>query len=201
MHTHLVDQQILTRNGGEPYDYERGPKDVIYTGESEEVELIMKFGPNRGRYMIHCHNLPHEDHDMMVQFSVGIGPDEVDPHDPVGADPAKRDGDGDDGRSPDAWPPGCCGVRGTTTPAGSGSSGSGSGLRLWLYGRRSSSSGRPGGPPKKRKKPKKKPGKKGHDDKGHKGKGHDDNGHKHKGHKGKGPNKGKPRPPRGPRHA
>ena len=21
--------------------------------------------------MVHCHNLPHEDHDMMVQFSVG----------------------------------------------------------------------------------------------------------------------------------
>ncbi len=24
-----------------------------------------------GRYMVHCHNLPHEDHDMMVQFAVG----------------------------------------------------------------------------------------------------------------------------------
>ena len=24
-----------------------------------------------GRYMIHCHNLPHEDHDMMTQFRVG----------------------------------------------------------------------------------------------------------------------------------
>jgi hypothetical protein len=22
----------------------------------------MKFGPHRGRYMIHCHNLVHEDH-------------------------------------------------------------------------------------------------------------------------------------------
>ena len=24
-----------------------------------------------GRWMTHCHNLPHEDHDMMGQFSVG----------------------------------------------------------------------------------------------------------------------------------
>lgn len=24
-----------------------------------------------GRYMIHCHNLSHEDHDMMIQFAVG----------------------------------------------------------------------------------------------------------------------------------
>ncbi|MDP9693816.1 UNVERIFIED_ORG: hypothetical protein J2X79_001368 [Arthrobacter globiformis] len=24
-----------------------------------------------GRYMVHCHNLVHEDHDMMIQFAVG----------------------------------------------------------------------------------------------------------------------------------
>jgi hypothetical protein len=28
-----------------------------------------------GRYMIHCHNLPHEDHDMMTQFRVGADVD------------------------------------------------------------------------------------------------------------------------------
>jgi hypothetical protein len=34
----------------------------------------MQFDPGAnggGRYMIHCHNLVHEDHDMMVQFAVG----------------------------------------------------------------------------------------------------------------------------------
>jgi hypothetical protein len=30
----------------------------------------MRFGPNVGRYMMHCHNLVHEDHDMMVQWEV-----------------------------------------------------------------------------------------------------------------------------------
>jgi hypothetical protein len=30
----------------------------------------MKFGPHRGKYMMHCHNLVHEDHDMMTQFEV-----------------------------------------------------------------------------------------------------------------------------------
>jgi heme/copper-type cytochrome/quinol oxidase subunit 2 len=36
------------------------------------VELLMAFHPEaRGRYMIHCHNLTHEDHDMMTQFRVG----------------------------------------------------------------------------------------------------------------------------------
>jgi multicopper oxidase len=35
--------------------------------------MIMRFGPNKGKYMIHCHNLVHEDHDMMTQFEVGTG--------------------------------------------------------------------------------------------------------------------------------
>jgi spore coat protein A, manganese oxidase len=45
----------------------------------------MQFGPHRGRYMIHCHNLPHEDHDMMGQFSVGYNTNDPDPNDPIEA--------------------------------------------------------------------------------------------------------------------
>ena len=45
----------------------------------------MKFGPHRGKYMVHCHNLPHEDHDMMHQFSVGLKDDDYDPCDPMTA--------------------------------------------------------------------------------------------------------------------
>ncbi len=70
LHIHLVDFQILTRNGRQPFPYERGPKDVVYVGEGETVRLIMKFAHHAGLYMMHCHNLPHEDHDMMVQFRV-----------------------------------------------------------------------------------------------------------------------------------
>ena len=51
----------------------------------------MKFGPHKGRYMVHCHNLPHEDHDMMSQFIVGLAPGEADPNDPIEADPCKPD--------------------------------------------------------------------------------------------------------------
>jgi hypothetical protein len=40
---------------------------------------------DHGRYMIHCHNLTHEDHDMMTQFVVG---DEVADHDGCFADGA-----------------------------------------------------------------------------------------------------------------
>ena len=73
IHLHLVDFKILDRNGRPPLDYERGPKDTAYVGENEEVRVIARFGPHRGRYMMHCHNVVHEDHDMMHQFEVGTG--------------------------------------------------------------------------------------------------------------------------------
>jgi FtsP/CotA-like multicopper oxidase with cupredoxin domain len=73
MHLHLIDGQILDRNGQPPFPYERGLKDVFYLGENETVRVIGKFRPNTGRYMFHCHNIVHEDHDMMSQFEVGQG--------------------------------------------------------------------------------------------------------------------------------
>jgi spore coat protein A, manganese oxidase len=91
LHIHLIDFKILSRNGRPPFDYERGPKDVAYIGEQERVRVIARFGPHRGRYMVHCHNLPHEDHDMMVQFAVGWRPGQRDPNDPILAAPASID--------------------------------------------------------------------------------------------------------------
>jgi spore coat protein A, manganese oxidase len=87
VHVHLVDFRILSRNGGAPRPYEQGPKDVAYVGEGETVRVVMKFGPHEGRYMIHCHNLVHEDHDMMTQFRVGPKRDD-DPNHPVYSSPA-----------------------------------------------------------------------------------------------------------------
>jgi FtsP/CotA-like multicopper oxidase with cupredoxin domain len=78
-HIHLVDFKILSRNGKAPYNYELGPKDVAYVGENESVRLITRFAHQTGRYMIHCHNLPHEDHDMMTQFRVGADTPDNDP--------------------------------------------------------------------------------------------------------------------------
>jgi spore coat protein A len=71
VHVHLIDFKVLDRNGKAPFAYEIGPKDVVYVGENETVRVIAKFGPNQGKYMMHCHNLVHEDHDMMAQFQVG----------------------------------------------------------------------------------------------------------------------------------
>ena len=78
IHIHLVDFQIISRNGRPPYDYEKGWKDVVYVGPNETIELVMRFTaadkidpskPVTGHYVMHCHNLVHEDHDMMTQFS------------------------------------------------------------------------------------------------------------------------------------
>ncbi len=71
LHIHLIDFRVLSRNGLPPRPEERGPKDVVYVGENETVRLLMKFEHEDGRYMIHCHNLSHEDHDMMFQYQVG----------------------------------------------------------------------------------------------------------------------------------
>jgi FtsP/CotA-like multicopper oxidase with cupredoxin domain len=76
LHIHLIDFKILDRNGKPPLPHERGPKDVVYVGENESVRVIAQFKNRVGRYMMHCHNLVHEDHDMMTQFEVGQGGDD-----------------------------------------------------------------------------------------------------------------------------
>lgn len=98
VHIHLVDFQVLSRNGKASLvrPHEKGGKDVVYVGENETVRVAMRFaGPSagegwsapRGRYMMHCHNLVHEDHDMMMQFSVG-DPAHDPECDPITGDPA-----------------------------------------------------------------------------------------------------------------
>jgi FtsP/CotA-like multicopper oxidase with cupredoxin domain len=34
------------------------------------VQVVTTFVDNLGTYVIHCHNLEHEDHSMMAQFQV-----------------------------------------------------------------------------------------------------------------------------------
>jgi spore coat protein A, manganese oxidase len=74
VHIHLLDWQLLSRNGRPPLPYEQGWKDTFYLGENQTLRVITHFDPDyacAGRYVMHCHNLPHEDHDMMTQFEVG----------------------------------------------------------------------------------------------------------------------------------
>src|SRR4051794_29560561 len=82
IHVHLVDFLITSRNGGAAEPYENGLKDVAYVGPNERLELLMTFrpaprvDPDRpvlGKYVMHCHNLIHEDHDMMTELDVQAG--------------------------------------------------------------------------------------------------------------------------------
>jgi spore coat protein A, manganese oxidase len=71
VHPHLLRFRILDRNGRPPQPYESGPKDVVMVGEFQKVRVLARICPHEGKYMMHCHNLVHEDKAMMTQFEVG----------------------------------------------------------------------------------------------------------------------------------
>lgn len=79
IHIHLVDLFMIKREKEtlgviQPLNlraYEQNsPKDVFHLGPSEVVYTIARFGPHKGDYMFHCHNVVHEDFDMMRAFQV-----------------------------------------------------------------------------------------------------------------------------------
>jgi FtsP/CotA-like multicopper oxidase with cupredoxin domain len=70
VHTHLAPFQILRRNGRPPLRQERGWKDTVGLEDGEEVDVIIRWSGYRGRYLLHCHNLEHEDHSMMARVDV-----------------------------------------------------------------------------------------------------------------------------------
>ncbi|KAI1083361.1 Cupredoxin [Whalleya microplaca] len=73
IHVHLVDFKVLARSGNdrgvEPYEAV-ALKDVVWLARGETVVVEAHYAPWNGVYMFHCHNLIHEDHDMMAAFNV-----------------------------------------------------------------------------------------------------------------------------------
>jgi FtsP/CotA-like multicopper oxidase with cupredoxin domain len=70
IHIHLVRFLVLGVEGRPLEPYERGWKDMVFLGHGTHAAVIMQFANFRGRYVMHCHNLDHEDRDMMTQFDV-----------------------------------------------------------------------------------------------------------------------------------
>jgi len=68
-HIHGTQFQVLTRNGKEPNDNEKGFKDTVFVGPDETVRIIVQF-KNKGVFMYHCHILEHEEAGMMGQLLV-----------------------------------------------------------------------------------------------------------------------------------
>lgn len=75
VHVHLVNLQVISRTGGArglaPYET-AGLKDVVLLAPGETVDILATYGPWNGMYMFHCHDLIHEDHDMMAAFNTTL---------------------------------------------------------------------------------------------------------------------------------
>jgi FtsP/CotA-like multicopper oxidase with cupredoxin domain len=72
IHIHMEEFQILSINGvaPEPGDVNRARKDTVLLAPNAEVKVYMRFRDFMGKYVMHCHNVVHEDHAMMIRFDV-----------------------------------------------------------------------------------------------------------------------------------
>jgi len=82
IHVHHEFMRVLKRNGRLPFDgtgrdfgqsLERdglARKDTIVLGPNSEVDVFVKFENYKGPFVFHCHNMEHEDHQMMARFDV-----------------------------------------------------------------------------------------------------------------------------------
>ncbi|MXS77894.1 bilirubin oxidase [Nitrosomonas sp. JL21] len=79
IHIHFEEFQIISRDGAasKMNIEDKSRKDVVRIGQaswntsgSSEVKLYMQFRDWHGDYPMHCHNVVHEDHGMMVLFKV-----------------------------------------------------------------------------------------------------------------------------------
>jgi FtsP/CotA-like multicopper oxidase with cupredoxin domain len=70
VHIHFEEFQILDRNGVPPKPFEVSRKDVLQLGPNESVRCFFRFRDYKGRYVMHCHNVVHEDHAMMIRWDI-----------------------------------------------------------------------------------------------------------------------------------
>jgi FtsP/CotA-like multicopper oxidase with cupredoxin domain len=74
MHLHMEEHTVLQRNG-KPTPNSRHPddsakEDVIALDPSEDTYISRRFRTFTGPYVAHCHNLAHEDHNMMFGWEI-----------------------------------------------------------------------------------------------------------------------------------
>ena len=72
VHVHAGQFRILGRSGGRGriMPWETGLKDTVLLWPGEEVDISVAFNDYRGLFLLHCHNLDHEDQGMMANFMV-----------------------------------------------------------------------------------------------------------------------------------
>ncbi|WP_371926101.1 multicopper oxidase family protein [Pseudomonas sp. LPB0260] len=78
IHIHLEEARIIAKfEGGTDDDdevpvppHEQGRKDVFVLRPNSRLKVLLRFRDFVGKYVMHCHNLVHEDHAMMVRWDV-----------------------------------------------------------------------------------------------------------------------------------
>ena len=73
VHVHGASFQVVSRTGGrgnQIFPWERAWKDTVLLQNGETVDVLIRFDAYRGDYVIHCHQLEHEDAGMMSNFTV-----------------------------------------------------------------------------------------------------------------------------------
>lgn len=70
-HVHEDAFQVIGANGAvTPGPYDSGWKDVVNLDSGGTGVLRIRFDGYRGKYVFHCHNLEHEDMEMMANFEI-----------------------------------------------------------------------------------------------------------------------------------
>jgi FtsP/CotA-like multicopper oxidase with cupredoxin domain len=73
VHIHGMSFQVLRRIGGRGmrFPWESGWKDTVLVQDGETVEVLVRFDAYANQlYLLHCHQLEHEDNGMMSNFMV-----------------------------------------------------------------------------------------------------------------------------------
>ncbi|AYC31189.1 bilirubin oxidase [Pseudomonas cavernae] len=74
VHIHFEEGRILSKTvdgTSVPVPvHERGRKDVYVLQHDSTIRLFMRFRDFQGKYVMHCHNVIHEDHAMMIRWDI-----------------------------------------------------------------------------------------------------------------------------------
>jgi FtsP/CotA-like multicopper oxidase with cupredoxin domain len=72
MHVHMEEHQVTYRSTGQNPEDPFGKFDLVMLAPSEQTKIYRGFRTFLGNYVAHCHNLAHEDHNMMFGWSLSL---------------------------------------------------------------------------------------------------------------------------------
>ena len=72
VHVHATHFKVASRSGGrgQVMPWEEGVKDTVLVLPTETVRVAIRFTAHRGLFLLHCHNLEHEDMGMMQNILI-----------------------------------------------------------------------------------------------------------------------------------